>query len=128
MEGLSHVRFCWYGVTVTIYGPHLTLSAFGGCFFGYDSSYISGVLAMDYFIALYTGLPIPGADATAAQTAAFVIPTGHKTLIVSILSAGTFFGALMAGDLSDWYGRRTTVISGCVIYGKYIKYDSLSRC
>jgi MFS family permease len=91
-------------------------AAFGGIFFGYDSGYISGVLAMDYFINLFTGIPIPGPDASAAEIAAFVIPTPHKTLIVSILSAGTFFGAIFAGDLADWYGRRTTVILGCLVY------------
>lgn len=92
------------------------MGAFGGILFGYDSGYISGVLAMNYFIHMLTGIPIPGANATAAETAAFVIPTGNKTLIVSILSAGTFFGAIVAGDLADWYGRRTTVIGGCIIY------------
>lgn len=92
-------------------------AAFGGVFFGYDSGYISGVLGMNYFISLFTGLPVPGANASAAETAAFVLPTPHKSLIVSILSAGTFFGALLAGDLADWFGRRTTVILGCVVYG-----------
>ncbi len=91
-------------------------AAFGGIFFGFDSGYISGVLAMDFFIHLFTGLPIPGPNASAAETAAFVIPTPHKSLIVSILSAGTFFGALLAGDCADWFGRRLTVIVGCVIY------------
>ena len=32
------------------------------------------------------------------------------------MSAGTFFGAIIAGDLSDWFGRRTTVILGCGVY------------
>ena len=91
-------------------------AAFGGIFFGYDSGYISGVLAMDFFISLFTGLPIPGVDASAAEKAAFVISTPHKSLIVSILSAGTFFGAIIAGDLADWFGRRATVIMGCAIY------------
>jgi MFS family permease len=62
-------------------------------------------------------MPIPAANASDAEMAAFVIPTPHKSLIVSILSAGTFFGALLAGDLADWFGRRTTVIIGCVVYG-----------
>jgi MFS family permease len=92
-------------------------AAFGGIFFGFDSGYISGVLAMEYFIHLYTGLPYPAANASAAEIAAFVLPTPHKTLIVSILSAGTFFGAIIAGDLADWYGRRFTVILGCFVYG-----------
>jgi MFS family permease len=92
-------------------------AAFGGIFFGYDSGYISGVLGINYFINLFTGLPIPGTGASDAEIAAFVIPTSHKTLIDSILSAGTFFGALMAGDFADWFGRRTTVILGCFVYG-----------
>jgi sugar porter (SP) family MFS transporter len=92
-------------------------AAFGGIFFGYDSGYISGVLAMPYFIHLFTGIPIPGPDASAAETNAFVISSSHKSLIVSILSAGTFFGAVFAGDLADWFGRRFTVILGCFVYG-----------
>jgi MFS family permease len=92
-------------------------AAFGGIFFGFDSGYISGVLAMDYFIHLFTGLSIPGPDASKAVQNAFVIPTPHKSLIVSVLSAGTFFGAILAGDLADWFGRRTTVILGCAVYG-----------
>jgi hypothetical protein len=31
-------------------------AAFGGIFFGYDSGYISGVMAMDYFITEFEGL------------------------------------------------------------------------
>lgn len=79
---------------------------------GYDSGYISGVIAMKYFIHVYTGLPIPGPDASAAETAAFVLSSSHQSLIVSILSAGTFFGAIIAGDLADWFGRRKIVILG----------------
>lgn len=74
-------------------------AAFGGVFFGYDSGYIGGVLAMDYFINMLTGKPIPGDGASAAELAAFVIPTSDKTLIVSILSAGTFFGAIIGTSL-----------------------------
>ena len=37
-------------------------------------------------------------------------------MITSILSAGTFFGALIAGDLADWFGRRITIVSGCAIF------------
>lgn len=91
-------------------------AAFGGICFGFDSGYISGVLAMPYWIHIQTGLPYPAADDVAAN-AAFVISTSHKSLIVSILSAGTFFGAILAGDLADWFGRRTTVILGCLVYG-----------
>lgn len=33
-----------------------------------------------------------------------------------MLSAGTFFGALIAGDLADYIGRRWTIISGCGVF------------
>lgn len=89
-------------------------AAFGGMFFGYDSGYINGVLGMDYFIETFEGLPLSLKDVD--QGNLFVIPSSRKSLIVSILSAGTFFGALIAGDLADWFGRRTTIISGCAIF------------
>lgn len=68
-------------------------AAFGGIFFGYDSGYINGVMAMKYFIHEFSGQSYPSADATEAETKAFVIPSWRQSLIVSILSCGTFFGA-----------------------------------
>jgi MFS family permease len=79
-------------------------AAFGGIFFGYDSGYISGVNGMDYVIHM-----IDGPEATAMSA-------WKKSLIVSILSAGTFFGALIAGDIAEWIGRKWTVIMGCCIF------------
>ncbi|GES63080.1 sugar transporter [Aspergillus terreus] len=86
-------------------------AAFGGIFFGYDSGYINGVLGMDFFIQEFENL-----DPATTPAADFVVPSWKKSLITSILSAGTFFGALIAGDLADWFGRRTTIISGCLIF------------
>ncbi|KAK9465654.1 general substrate transporter [Lipomyces arxii] len=86
-------------------------AAFGGIFFGYDSGYISGVMGMNYFVTLYTGL-----DPATTPSADFTIPSWKKSLITSILSAGTFFGALIAGDLADYFGRRITIIAGCGIF------------
>ena len=77
-------------------------ASFGGIFFGFDSGYISGVMGMPYFINLFTGIPIPPSGASEAVKKAFTLPAWKKSLITSILSAGTFFGALIAGDLADW--------------------------
>jgi MFS family permease len=44
------------------------------------------------------------------------ISSSNTSLIVSILSAGTFFGAIMAGDLADMIGRKWTIVLGCLIY------------
>ncbi|KAK5102763.1 hypothetical protein LTS08_003563 [Lithohypha guttulata] len=76
-------------------------AAFGGILFGYDIGYINGITGMQYFIQEFGN-----GNVTA----------GKKSLIVSILSLGTFLGALVAGDLADWFGRRTTVIAGCLVF------------
>lgn len=68
---------------------------------------------MPYFIHLYTGLPF---DTDPKENPAFQLPSWKKSLITSILSAGTFFGAIVAGDLADFFGRRITIIAGCLIF------------
>jgi MFS family permease len=90
-------------------------AAFGGIFFGYDTGWMSGVLAMPYFITQYTGLPKPAASDTAA-VAAFHLTSQDQSLTTSILSAGTFFGAIAAGDIADFIGRRLTIIVGCGVF------------
>ncbi|KAF8926151.1 hypothetical protein BGZ47_002887 [Haplosporangium gracile] len=79
-------------------------ASFGGIFFGYDSGYIGGVQGMDYFIKM-----ISGPDAKE-------LLSWQSSLIVSILSAGTFCGALIAGDLADYFGRRFTIILGSAVF------------
>ncbi|OGM43502.1 MFS monosaccharide transporter [Aspergillus bombycis] len=78
-------------------------SSLGGIYFGYDSGYINGVNG----IADWVDIIDPGHTTLTAS---------HSSLIVSILSAGTFFGAVIAGDVAEWIGRKWTVICGCVIY------------
>lgn len=90
-------------------------AAFGGIFFGYDTGWMSGVLAMPYFIREYTHLPYPDPNDKAANTA-FVISAKDQSLTTSILSAGTFFGAIIAGDIADFIGRRWTIIIGCGVF------------
>lgn len=68
-----------------------------------------------YFIRQYTGKPYPDPN-DAAAVKAFVIPASKQSLVTSILSAGTFFGAIIAGDIADFLGRRLTIILGCVIF------------
>lgn len=79
-------------------------ASFGGIFFGYDSGYVNGVNGSKEFIHLVEG-------ATATK-----LSSSHSSLIVSILSAGTFFGAIIAGDVAERIGRKWTVVMGCAIY------------
>jgi MFS family permease len=89
-------------------------ASFGGIFFGYDSGYVNGVLNSPLFIEEVEGPICPqGLDTPGGACA---ISSSNTSLIVSILSAGTFFGALIAGDLSDMIGRKWTIVLGCLIY------------
>lgn len=85
----------------------------------YDTGTISGILAMSYWQNQFsTGFKDPTGhlDVTASQSSE----------IVSILSAGTFFGALSAAPLGDWVGRRLgLIISSCVfIFGVILQTAS----
>lgn len=68
--------------------------AFGGVLYGYDTGTISGILVMKYWLNQFA--TTPDHQLTASQ----------DSLIVSILSAGTFFGALTAAPFGDVFGRR----------------------
>jgi len=72
--------------------------AFGGVLFGYDTGTISGILAMKYWKKEF---------ATASNGE---LTSAEDSLIVSILSAGTFFGALAAAPFGDILGRRWGLI------------------
>lgn len=65
----------------------------------YDTGTISGILAMPYWQRLFsTGYIDPQGNPN--------ITTSQESAVVSILSAGTFFGALASPFLTDWIGRR----------------------
>ncbi|KAL2395781.1 Major facilitator-type transporter ecdD [Exophiala dermatitidis] len=84
--------------------------AFGGILFGYDTGTIGGILAMKYWRKLFsTGYINPKdnlPDVSASQTSE----------IVSILSAGTFFGALFSAPLADMLGRRWAMIFNSAVF------------
>ncbi|KAJ5222951.1 uncharacterized protein N7469_009191 [Penicillium citrinum] len=84
--------------------------AFGGVLFGYDTGTISGILAMKYWRELFsTGYTNPKdnlPDITSSQS----------SMIVSLLSAGTFFGALFAAPMADYFGRRLAMILNTFVF------------
>lgn len=100
-------------------------AAFGGIFFGYDTGWMGGVLGMNYFIRQYTGMAYPAdlypfSDDKNSDyqlyLKTFHLTARDQSLTTSILSAGTFFGAIIAGDVADHIGRRSTIIMGCLIF------------
>jgi len=100
LEGLPHVRFrCIWCI-----------------FFGYDTGWMGGIMGMKYYIHQYTGRPYPGPNASTDELNLFVLPGWQQSLLTGILSCGTFFGAIIAGDIADRIGRRWTIISGCLTF------------
>jgi SP family sugar:H+ symporter-like MFS transporter len=83
--------------------------AFGGVLFGYDTGTISGIQAMEYWQTLFSTGYVNSKghlDVSPAQSSA----------VVSILSAGTFFGALSSPAFADTIGRRYALILSCMIF------------
>jgi SP family sugar:H+ symporter-like MFS transporter len=69
--------------------------AFGGVLFGYDTGTISGIIEMNFWKHEF-----------ADESHQYELTSDQTSLIVSILSAGTFFGALSAAPMADIMGRR----------------------
>ncbi|WVQ96594.1 hypothetical protein IAU59_003699 [Kwoniella sp. CBS 9459] len=79
-------------------------AAFGGFLFGYDIGYISGCLIMPDFISQMQGV---GASEITSQ---------NQAIITSLLSAGTFFGALLQSFTSDSIGRKGSILFWSTIF------------
>ncbi|KAG2034682.1 monosaccharide importer [Suillus americanus] len=88
-------------------------AAFGGILFGYDTGTIGGVIAMPDWLTTF-GVYDPSASTTPGVD--YYLPTAHKSLVVSILSAGTFFGALLAFPMADIVGRKWGIIASCGVF------------
>ncbi|KDR84447.1 hypothetical protein GALMADRAFT_133742 [Galerina marginata CBS 339.88] len=82
-------------------------AGFGGILFGYDTGTIGGVIAMDDWLHVFGKFD---------PELKFYIPTNDKSLVVSILSAGTFFGALLASPMGDLAGRKWGIILSCLVF------------
>ena len=79
---------------------------------------MSGVLGTPYFVTLYTGVQYDYNTGTpiGIDPTQFGLSSSDKSLMTSILSCGTFFGALISGDVADLIGRRPTIIAGCGVF------------
>ncbi|KAF8637574.1 hypothetical protein AX17_002643 [Amanita inopinata Kibby_2008] len=84
-------------------------SAFGGILFGYDTGVISGIIQMDDWLRTFGHL-------SPADPKIYVISSSQQSLVVSILSAGTFFGALFGAPVADLVGRKWGIVLACGIF------------
>ncbi|RKF71113.1 putative glucose transporter rco-3 [Golovinomyces cichoracearum] len=86
--------------------------AFGGILYGYDTGNISGILAIRYFKDQFSTGYMTIQDGKLQPD----ISSSQQSLIVSILSAGTFFGALAAAQIADRLGRRWSLIASSWVF------------
>ncbi|KAI0289600.1 MFS monosaccharide transporter [Russula brevipes] len=84
----------------------------GGILFGYDTGTISGLQQMPDWLRTF-GHPVPPST---TFPGGYGISSSQRSLIVSILSAGTFFGALLAAPFADILGRRWGLIASCFVF------------
>ncbi|KND87650.1 putative glucose transporter rco-3 [Tolypocladium ophioglossoides CBS 100239] len=103
----------WPGIVIGFF------VAFGGVLFGYDTGTISGIIAMPYWQNTFsTGYRNP--------TGHLDITTSQESAIVSILSAGTFFGALSSPFLADYIGRRPALMVATWIFNIGVIFQTAS--
>ncbi|KAL8983095.1 MAG: hypothetical protein Q9177_005077 [Variospora cf. flavescens] len=84
--------------------------AFGGILFGYDTGTIGGILAMPYWRTLFSTGYINLEDGE------LDVSPSQSSQIVSLLSAGTFFGALLAAPMADLLGRRLGMVASTGVF------------
>lgn len=72
------------------------IAAIGGLLFGYDTGVISGAI-------LYIKKQ-------------YVMTTLQEELVISMVSLGAIFGALLGGPLSDYVGRKKIVLSSSLVF------------
>lgn len=77
--------------------------------YGYDTGYISGVKEMRGWLELFGQ---PRNDGSGE----YFLPSGDDSLVTSILSAGTFVGALLAFPVGDFLGRRYGIVVYLLVF------------
>ncbi|KAL9049047.1 MAG: hypothetical protein Q9162_007418 [Coniocarpon cinnabarinum] len=86
-----------------------TVAYMGAFLFGYDTGVMGSVLALTSFKKDY-GLPIDKTGFTSPENAQV------SANVVSLLTAGAFFGAILAAFVNERFGRRNSLIFFAVIF------------
>ena len=100
----------------------VAFAAFGGILFGYDTGVISGVKEMKDWLEVYGD---PTTD-TATYQYGYYLPSNRESLVVSILSVGTFFGALLGAPAADFLGRKFGIIFAALVFSVGVAMQTAS--
>ncbi|KAG9104279.1 hypothetical protein FRC06_004029 [Ceratobasidium sp. 370] len=85
----------------------LAFASLGGFIMGFDTSVISGIKELPAWLERF---------GHQTESGTYALTTSKESLVVSILSAGTFFGALTSGIFADNFGRRAGIIASCILF------------
>ncbi|KAL7415107.1 monosaccharide importer [Mrakia frigida] len=92
-------------------------AAFGGILFGFDTGSIGGIIGMENWLENFgTFGDAPGCVTPGTCEQRYYLPIADESLVVSILSAGTFVGALLASPIGDRIGRRLGLMFATSIF------------
>ncbi|KAJ2925986.1 hypothetical protein H1R20_g11093, partial [Candolleomyces eurysporus] len=86
------------------------VASMGGFIFGYDTGQISNILLLDDFRQRFATCSDRSDPSTCHWT------TTRSGLIVSVLSIGTLFGALLGAPIADTLGRRWAMVVECLVF------------
>nr|CAC41332.1 HXT1p [Uromyces viciae-fabae] len=92
-------------------------AAFGGFLYGYDTGYIAGVKAMPFWLR---------SAGQRGPDGKYMITTSQDSMVTSILSVGTFVGALLAYPIGDRFGRRIGIMIACAIFSVGVALQTAS--
>ncbi|PWN39407.1 putative monosaccharide transporter [Ceraceosorus guamensis] len=96
--------------------------ACAGFLFGYDIGVISGCLIMEDFVVRFGGGQNP-------VTGNWELPDDTASLITATLSIGTFVGALAQAPVSDYFGRKPSMMiwAGFFLAGAVIQTATINE-
>ncbi|KAF5372878.1 hypothetical protein D9758_001557 [Tetrapyrgos nigripes] len=80
------------------------VAVIGAVLYGYDGTYFTSILAMDKFGRDFGELQSDGS---------YAISSSDKSLFTSIVQAGEVVGALTAGPIGDYTGRKGALAAAC---------------
>ncbi|KAI0047132.1 AmMst-1 [Auriscalpium vulgare] len=106
----------WAGIFMSAF------AAFGGILYGYDTGTISGIQQMPDWLKTF-GHPVTPSD---TFPHGYGISSGTQSLVVSILSAGTFVGALIGAPAADILGRRWGIVFSCLVFAVGVAMQTAS--